>query len=680
MKLARLLGSIALGATLFASCKGGERDFGDSGSNTGGRVTTGGKATSSGRGGMGGQDGGNGPGSGGADAGAAGLAGAAGAAGAGSCEPDTRRCAGDVPQLCDEAGVWQATQTGCAFGCTDGVCNPCEEGSKVCEAGQAKLCQNAQWQYTLCENECQDGECVDECTTGARQCDGLDKVQVCKAGKFVDDVACDGICSAGACVGVCKPDAARCKPGATNTPELCSAQGDWVSAQCTGNTSVCLDGACVACSPGSKRCSLLGRPQICSAAGSWSDEAPCAGATPACVAGTCQTCEPGARRCDAGKPQRCNTAGTAWVDQAACSGATPACVADTGLCGTCQTGSVQCSNATTPQTCDSAGKWVDQAACRGTTPACLAGGCVECAPNETRCVGSTPQVCSSNGSWVSQAACTGSTPQCLPATGQCGCTKGVVDCQDSNTPIACSAAGAWVTQADCRGDTPVCSAGACVCSEGAQECTSATTPRKCSNGIWQSSTCTGTTPVCVAGTCRECSPGTTRCSANDSATVETCSVDGVWKSSACSGICSAGICITVPCSEEPLLTGAFNFRCQASAAATTPGGTLIIPKDYLLSRWWGPPCQTYDIGSASVFVYQGNTFMRYQTLTRTLTTDPGVKSTGTYLLEPATGGKMRRTEMCDRVTKGVVSTGTYEQTATALTFTFSDHQEVWTAP
>ncbi|HWA76852.1 MAG TPA: hypothetical protein VG937_31175, partial [Polyangiaceae bacterium] len=163
------------------------------------------------------------------------------------------------------------------------------------------------------------------------------------------------------------------------------------------------------------------------------------------------------------------------------------------------------------------------------------------------------------------------------------------------------------------------------------------------------------------------------------ANAETCSTDGVWKSTACTGICSAGACVNVPCSEEALLTGAYNFRCRASAGATTPGGTLVA-KDYLLSSWWGPPCLTYDIGSASVFVYQGNTFIRYQTLTRAALADAGNKSTGTYWLEPGVGGAIRRTEMCDPATKGKVSTGTYEQTATGLTFTFSDHQEGWTAP
>jgi hypothetical protein len=126
------------------------------------------------------------------------------------------------------------------------------------------------------------------------------------------------------------------------------------------------------------------------------------------------------------------------------------------------------------------------------------------------------------------------------------------------------------------------------------------------------------------------------------------------------------------------LTGAFNFRCRASAGATTPGGNLLAPKDYLLNSWWGPPCATYDIGSASTFIYQGNTFMRYQWLTRATTTETGTKGTGTFWMQPGANGALRRIEMCDPATKGKVTTGTFEQTATGLTLTFpSEHQEMW---
>jgi hypothetical protein len=123
--------------------------------------------------------------------------------------------------------------------------------------------------------------------------------------------------------------------------------------------------------------------------------------------------------------------------------------------------------------------------------------------------------------------------------------------------------------------------------------------------------------------------------------------------------------------------GAFNFRCRANMTATTPGGNLLAPKDYLLSSWWGTPCTGYDIGSASTFVYQGHTFLRYQWLTRNALTEAGTKATGTFWMQPDAQGGLRRTEMCDPASKGRVTTGTYQQTATELTLTFSDHQEMW---
>lgn len=604
-----------------------------------------------------------------------------GAAGSGSdsCEPKAKRCDGDVPQLCGDDGTWEATQTGCAFGCTDGVCNVCEEDSKACEGGQAELCKGGQWQYTPCASQCEAGDCVDACTEGTKQCDGLTKVQLCTDGKFADDETCDGVCVKGKCVGQCKPDAARCKAGSTTVPELCSAQGEWESAPACA--AACLGGTCVVCAPDSKRCSPTGRPQTCSEFGTWVDEAPCSGDTPACVEGACGLCVPDARRCSSGKPQQCNAVGTAWVDGAACGGATPSCVASTGQCGTCQEGDTQCGDDVTPQTCDASGKWNDGAVCKGSSPACLNGSCVACAPGATRCVGAAPQLCSNDGQWISQAACTGTTPVCLPATGQCGCTSGAVDCADSNTPETCSASGAWVPQTDCKGDTPACSGGSCVCSEGTAECTSPTAARKCTNSVWKATTCSGGTPICVNGSCAVCTPGTTRCALDGSAKTEQCDMNGAWAAgTTCNGLCSKGACVNVICSTEADLPGAFNFRCRASAAATTPGGTLVA-SDYILSSWWGTGCLGYDLGSATVYQYQGNTFMRFNTLSRVATTDAGTRTTGTLWLQTDAAGNVTTTEMCDPARKGTTKTGTFQAAAGTsgpkLILNFSDHQETW---
>jgi hypothetical protein len=556
-----------------ASCQDVKRDFGPSsggsgGSNsgaTGGRLSTNG----SGKGGSGnGAGDASDAGSGGRDepsAGASNAIGGAGGGNGGDCESDTVRCHGDVPEVCGRDGTWEATHPSCAFGCLNGVCGDCQERATGCETGQTKLCVDGKWQYNPCDAICEQGECVDSCTEGARQCEGLSKVQVCKDGAFIDDEDCSGICRDGACTGDCKPDATRCNPDSKSTPQLCSADAEWTDTECPGTASVCLDGHCVACDPGTVRCGTSGVPQHCTDFGSWEDQPPCSGEAPACVSGECVLCEPESRRCDAGKPQQCSLDGTRWVDGAACGGATPACVAATGKCGTCRAGDVQCASGTSTQTCDASGGWSDESKCSAATPACLDGACVDCHPKDRRCSGTTPELCNDNGKWVAQSACGGSTPRCIDASGTCGCEDKAVDCQDANTPTACSAAGTWVPQTDCSGDTPVCQKGACACVEGTQECTSSSTPRRCTSGSWETGTCDGSTPICVAGRCAECSPDSTRCAADGSHKIERCSTDGVWKDDRTQcAFCAKGRCYDP--AGDPDLVG-----CDAQAGLMCKG-------------------------------------------------------------------------------------------------------------
>jgi len=544
--LHRWLVGVAVATWLYAGCSTPERTFGQgprggNTSSTGGRDGEAGSAVDAGAGGA--QGGSSNGAEGGASEGGAGptTGGGPGSGGAGSdeCTPDQRRCNGDVPEACDADGNWERTQAGCAFGCTDGVCNLCEEETTACEGGDAKVCVAGQWQYTLCDQLCEEGACVEVCEEEKSQCNGLFNVETCTDGVYVDTKECPGVCSAGECVGDCRPDSKRCKAGSSNLPEVCSASGEWgAGATCEGASPICLNGACVACEQGDKRCSPEGRPQLCTEFGSWEDQQPCGSELPACVAGECRDCAPSSRRCSAGNPQLCDANGS-WDDQPACAGATPVCVAATGICGTCTEGDVQCGDEKTPQKCQG-GKWVDQAACSAVRPVCLGGVCAECAPNDRECVGTRPRICSNNGSWVAQESCMAPTPQCVPATGECGCPEGNVRCLDSNTPQQCSANGSWVDQTDCAGDTPICKLGKCHCTEGARECTSSTGARVCQNGAWVAEECSGTTPVCAAGKCAVCSPGSSRCVG---LRVDTCSAEGAWVASeTCSQFCTSGRC------------------------------------------------------------------------------------------------------------------------------------------
>lgn len=585
MKLHHLFLPVAFAFALAASCKEPERKFtpeGDGGANSsGGNGATSGGSTGN-EGGSAGSDpgtgGSSGEGTGGASAGAGGTGEGGNGEGGGptTCRTDARRCRGKIPEICSNEGDWQAMSAGCAFGCVNGVCNECVEETKVCENGQSKVCVDGQWTVTPCDNLCEAGDCVDTCTEGTRQCDGLTKVQICMGGVFVEDEECDGICQDGACAGVCRPDASQCRTGSTNVPEVCSPEGEWVVEEtCSGAKPACLDGNCVPCTPNDTRCSLVGdRPQTCSEYGTWVDAAPCAAGMNACVQGECRLCEPMKRRCAAGRPQQCNAMGTAWVDGAVCSGATPACVASTGTCGTCTAGDKQCGTQNTVDTCNASGGWMQSATCSGTTPVCLAGACTACLPGQKSCTGNTPRICNANGAWVAQTACAGNTPTCVPETGQCACAENAVDCADSSTPRKCSG-GVWVPQAQCRGDAPLCVGGTCQCQEGALECVSSTQSRTCYKGAWLAETCGAEKPICVAGQgCLGCTPGTTRCNPGGQHVVGQCTKDGVWKEiEACVDFCSKGGCVNPAATAGMIGCDAENGTiCRESTCCAYEGG------------------------------------------------------------------------------------------------------------
>lgn len=82
---------------------------------------------------------------------------------------------------------------------------------------------------------------------------------------------------------------AGCAQGAVRClglqPQTC-VSGVWLGngAACS---SACLDGACVACSPGSQSCASMTLPETCGASGAWTPGTACSGATPLCSGGAC---------------------------------------------------------------------------------------------------------------------------------------------------------------------------------------------------------------------------------------------------------------------------------------------------------------------------------------------------------------------------------------------------------
>ncbi len=141
---------------------------------------------------------------------------------------------------------------------------------------------------------------------------------------------------------------------------------------------------------------------------------------------------------------------------------------------------------------------------------------------------------------------------------------------------------------------------------------------------------------------------------------------------------SGGTPPSVECSEEPLTNG-FNFRCSANPAVISPGGSLSAGQ-YRMNRYQGEPCETYMIGSMTLFVSDSNYFMRFTYTTRQEVSDAGTKYTGTLWLQPGPKGVITATELCDPATKGTTLVGEYQQGLGELTLSFPSYQQVWEIP
>ena len=139
---------------------------------------------------------------------------------------------------------------------------------------------------------------------GGFACSG-DRLLQCDAGRFIEREVCALGCvstaSGASCNGGCAPSTRSCLPG--DVPAVCDEGGVLQPGDaCGASTPRCVDGACVPCRQGERRCAA-GAPEACSESGSWLAEAACSGETPVCLpeAGTCAPCLPGEQRaCDPG--------------------------------------------------------------------------------------------------------------------------------------------------------------------------------------------------------------------------------------------------------------------------------------------------------------------------------------------------------------------------------------------
>jgi hypothetical protein len=169
-----------------------------------------------------------------------------------SCELPTvgqgQGCGASV--LCDTGLTCNGTnQTCCVSSCT-GACRQCNLN------GTCSNIADGQRGGCAANQVCAGGVCGN-CTPGQRQCNPNNGrvVQVCSAtGVFQDQTpACQFVCSGGFCGGDCVPNDLRCDPQ-TGRPQICSSAGTWTNNGPACGAASCEDGVCV-CGPNQSLCS-----------------------------------------------------------------------------------------------------------------------------------------------------------------------------------------------------------------------------------------------------------------------------------------------------------------------------------------------------------------------------------------------------------------------------------------
>lgn len=434
--------------------------------------------------------------------------------------PEERRCDGPNTLLsCNaEQTEWIGSQT-CAAGCQENglqdYCRECEPNTAECsgDGRSRRVCGvDGRWQqFDRCLNS---GRCIDAgssdycdmCEPGTASCVGENRRRVCWEGGRPGAIE---ICPeeepfclnpGGRCV-ECLPGAApQCENSTTR--RICSVNGAWASATCSGATPACLNGECVACTPGTKQCTgtTLGGRSVCDAAGRWQSENCTAAGSEVCLMGECVACHPGQTRCSEGGREVCSESGT-WETGECGDG--ELCV--DGQCQDCLDGTARCTSGGREECV--AGRWMARA-CPTSEPVCVDDGACICEEGTWSCDGTDRRQCRS-GVWQREKCDRG------------WCSDGVcVECDDSS---------------DCsNADLPICQDGACVCKEGTRRCApelGTSSYDVCEGGTWQSKSCPGSQPVCAAGGACACVEGSRRCFIPEGAELgerQLCE-DGVWQ-------------------------------------------------------------------------------------------------------------------------------------------------------
>lgn len=142
---------------------------------------------------------------------------------------------------------------------------------------------------------------------------------------------------------------------------------------------------------------------------------------------------------------------------------------------------------------------------------------------------------------------------------------------------------------------------------------------------------------------------------------------------------------TTTCVDQTLVSGAYvHVGCMANPSSVSPGGLFAVGNYVNASLYGQPYCPiAYAIGSASVYLDNGQTFFRYMVTRKTTTQDPGTTTYGTYWIQTNGNGDLTVEEMCNIQNKGNVRTGTLSIVGNDFTMTFKNGntvlgQEKWT--
>jgi hypothetical protein len=360
----------------------------------------------------------------------------------GRCAQGDTQCFNNEVQTCDGQGAWKTSVTcsGTTPRCVGGACAQCDPaaGERRCETQtKAQGCgTTGSWgAATTCSGDkalCrEDLNFACGCQENQRRCKTNSVPEVCQGGAWVAQSTCSGVLNyclpeTGRCVD-CVPGTAECQSG---TAFECTAQGSFASLKsCAGPGINC--GGCD-----------LGEP--------------CQAATDCdsgfCVSKACAVCQPGQRRCQGNVPQLCSAAG-AWTNQSACSGATPQCLPSTGQCVQCLSGTRGCGT------------------CGGGTQSCNASNQWGTCTNEPNLQSSNAHCGTCNNACASGKSCQAGACGCNTGTHSCGsacygdtdpdrCGMACLDCSSyhgtTNTCVSKQCA-CKVASLACGANVPTCS-------------------------------------------------------------------------------------------------------------------------------------------------------------------------------------------------------------------------------